>query len=411
MDEITKLKNKLKRTEKALERAEHLLETKSHELYHLNQSLEDEVKKRVHDYELARDAAVEASKAKDRFVANMNHELRTPLNGIIGMVNLLKKTELNVEQADYLTTIEKSSEILLSIINDVLEFSKIEAGKTQIELTEFNIARTLENIADIMYYKAYEKNVQINIFIDDDYPQNFISDEKKISQILINLVGNSIKFTPKGDINISLFNDPVGAKIKVQDTGIGIREDKLETIFAPFLQADNSDTRLYGGSGLGLSICKSFAEALGGDITVTSDEGVGTEFIFTVKNHNDKSPKAEVISFSDNNVVIAISNASLEKFVTTKLDQWGCNYKTIISLKDASPELFDKMKYKLIVDEILIQEGWMPPENSELHIFCHTINSKELRTQYTEASVIRFPLHRQELLTILNGQTVKKETS
>lgn len=223
-----------------------------------------------------------ASKMKTDFVTNISHEIRTPINGIIGMTNLLTDMELLPEEKECIEIISHSSGVLLSIINNVLDFSKIEAGKMTLEYTDVIIKDFLEKKRLIFGQRIREKNLSLNIYINNNVPDIIYTDSLKIKQILTNLINNSIKFTYYGSISIIVTKVNNNIEFSVKDTGIGISTDTQSNLFNPFIQADNSTTRTFGGTGLGLSICKSLINLLKGTITMKSSEGIGTTVTFTI---------------------------------------------------------------------------------------------------------------------------------
>lgn len=253
--------------------------------------------------------AEEASKAKSAFLANMSHEIRTPLNAVIGMTYLLKQTQLSQIQTEYVEKITISSQILLSLINDILDLSKIEAGKLHIEKTQFNLTSAIDAIQNIITPKIYEKNLEFSIDTHLDCTNELIGDPLRLKQILINLLGNSVKFTEKGKITLSVTQkehykaDNITLLFAITDTGIGMDQQQIEKLFQPFTQADESTTRRFGGTGLGLSISKRLVELMGGRMWVESKVGEGSTFSFELpfeiaqqknmpESHNTQAPQS-----------------------------------------------------------------------------------------------------------------------
>ncbi len=248
-----------------------------------------ELKRKESELITARQQAESASKAKSEFLANMSHEIRTPMNGIIGMTHLALQTKLNNKQKGYIEKAHLSAENLLGILNDILDFSKIEAGKLAVEEIDFHLKEVIDNMVNLLKLKAEEKGIHLLIQIDPDVPKTLIGDPLRLSQVLINLGGNAMKFSDEGDkvslrIGLDSENDKEAVlRFTVQDTGIGMSADQVEKLFQPFSQADSSTTRKYGGTGLGLIISQKIVQKMNGNIRVESEQGVGSTFIFTVQ--------------------------------------------------------------------------------------------------------------------------------
>ncbi|RYY00265.1 response regulator, partial [bacterium] len=314
------------------------------QLSEMNKIMLDEIATRIKAEEEAKKAKIEserAAKVKSDFLATMSHEIRTPMNGVIGMTSLLLNTTLTAEQHEFAEIIRISGDSLLTVINDILDFSKMESGNLELEKRPFELRNCIEDVFDLFSLKAVEKDIDLIYLINHDVPDIINGDENRLRQILVNLVGNAIKFTTKGEVFISvelLKTDDNQHKLQfsVKDTGMGIPSEKIDKLFKPFSQVDSSITRKFGGTGLGLAISKRLIELMDGKIRIESIEEKGTEIFFTIFSEiSENIPKVTFVSqldkLLDKKVLIVDDNLNNLKVLAYQFQQWGMQVTTTTS--------------------------------------------------------------------------------
>ncbi len=420
----------LKREEELLEAQndlEHRVQQRTMDLQQANQALE-KAKQTAQSMAMK---AEDANKAKSAFLANMSHEIRTPLNGVLGMTSFLLDTPLSDEQRDFAKTAEASGQSLLNVINDILDFSKIEADKLDFESIEFDLQITFEDITDILALSADKKGLQLSCFIDPEVPCRIEGDPGRLRQVLLNLANNAVKFTSEGRVDIrAKLNSETEGKVEilfeVQDTGIGIPEDRIDCLFKSFSQVDNSTTRKYGGSGLGLAISKRLVEMMNGQIGVRSNEGSGSTFWFTAwwrkqLNPDKKEPVMKPLpGLKSKRILIVDDSAVNREIMLAYLQSWGCesilapNGREALSLLQKAVEEASPIDMAIIDFMIPEMDGHVlgrTIKNDPLlkDTYCVLLTSQAMRGDAARAREIGFdayltkPIKQSQMLNVLNA--------
>ncbi len=380
------------------------LQNSKNEIKEINQNLESTIKIRTKELIEAKKIAEESARAKSEFLAMMSHEIRTPMNGVLGMLELLEETELNPTQSHYIEVAQSSTTSLLSLINDILDFSKIEAGKMDLEMVEFDLIQELNIFVDSIAFKTRAKGLKFILNTDHVLHRNIITDPGRLRQILTNLVGNAVKFTHEGqiEINVSLVkeNSTHGhLHIDVKDTGIGIPADRIDSLFEAFIQGDGSTTRKYGGTGLGLSITKNLCQLMDGFINVTSTVGSGSTFSVDlciklgsnelIKNKDDSTTidqdvwpeSTHILVVDDNEVNQLVAQSYLETFGVS-VDVASGGMEAIELIKNATSRPYSIVLMDCLMPEMdgyettsQIRSGRAGENNKEIPIIAMTANA------------------------------------
>lgn len=323
----------------------------------------NKLEKTVSELHKAKQIAEEATKAKSSFLANMSHEIRTPLNGIIGMADLMMEDELSEIQKERLTDLKSSGESLLEIINEILDISKIEAEKLELEDVEFNIRDMLDKVVRLLSVKTLKTDIELVASITPDLPKTVIGDPTRLRQVLINLLGNAIKFTKHGEIGVHIIKrketeDSLILEFAVEDTGIGIPKDGQDNLFQSYAQAEKSTTREYGGTGLGLPISKKIVDIMGGDLKLKSTVGKGSRFYFEIKLKKgaqgaDLCNLDKKIEDKDLHFLIIDDNETSQRIIGYYLDFWNFSYETASTVEEAKEKLTNTSFDLIFVDTVM----------------------------------------------------------
>ncbi|HEY8048888.1 MAG TPA: response regulator [Ramlibacter sp.] len=347
------------------------VEADARALQQANETLEARVEQRTAELAASREEALGAARAKAAFLATMSHEIRTPLNGVVGMATLLGETQLDAEQRDYLQTIRLSSDQLLAVINDVLDFSKIESGKLELEIEPVSVRGAVEEACDIAAPRAREKGLELIVDVPehgaDAVPAAILGDVTRLRQVLINLINNAVKFTAHGEVAVHVRKldrvRPDGRcvlEFRVSDTGIGIPPERVSSLFEAFTQVDASTTRKYGGTGLGLAICKRIVEIMGGEIGVESTPGRGSTFWFTVAAPTAQLPRAidatQAGALVGKHALIVEDHATNVRILNRQLQLWDMHVTTCAS----GPEAIAWARQARSVPHLVITDMHMP---------------------------------------------------
>ncbi|AZZ92211.1 response regulator [Hahella sp. KA22] len=431
MTTIAVLERALTRERAARHQAEQLLELKASELYESHLLLEDAlqktaamvhslgdmVKDRTKKLEEARDEAMAANKAKSLFIANMSHEIRTPLNGVIGMLQAMMQGDLSREQKARAKTALTSGKLLLTVINDLLDFSKLEADKVNLEHIPFSLGRLLDSCLPVVCSQASDKGLTLTLTLAAHLPDQIMGDPTRLKQIICNLLSNAVKFTKRGEVSLYCYPVEDRLVLGVADTGVGIPTDRQQQIFEPFSQADDSHTRRYGGTGLGLSISSRLVDAMGGRLQVRSEPGAGADFYFSLPYHSlsmDRSTREPPPAPWADKPILLLAEESIAPFLKRSLRELGVDNLTPASSTEEALKALDNA-YRPF-DLILIHQqtpplailDWLRDGHGDqnltaVHVFGSQVELKNADIQYSE---LRCPIRPHDLFVLLQNHYV-----
>jgi len=401
----------------------------THELKKHTVNLEDKISERTKELEFAKQRAEESSRARSEFLANMSHEIRTPMNGVLGMMELMKATELNEKQLHYVNIAQNSGSNMLVILNDILDLSKYESGKLVIEEEKFNIVETIDDLVSLFSLELQAKGVELLVYLDPEIPSILYGGKTRFWQVVMNLLGNAKKFTESGVISLSLElndveNDKLEILVKIKDSGIGIAESALEKIFDSFEQAEANTTRQYGGTGLGLALCKRLTQMMGGDVHVKSTLGEGSEFYFTVKFKRTSAEEnvylLEQETRNKTNIIFIDDKTEVCEIAESIFKRLDLRYEIFPSVEKVLtlPNFFDTNSAKnniLFVDEAILSKD--PASQEKLSELIHksinvaVICTEATKTNYTGVfNTITKPLQTRQVYAYVLSTVEQKYT-